>query len=143
MKLLGIDPGLMTGVCMIDFTDIENPIVLMSEELTIEEFYDKIDSLVDEAKFVVAEDFIINADTGKKGAKGWSLELLGITKYLCYHKGKNIFLQPPSDKVSMTNEILREAGFWSKGSAGHDNDSLRHALLWLMRRSSKLLEKLN
>lgn len=141
--LLAIDPGLATGVCMIDMFDPENPIKMWSAEVSVEEFYDKIkDLIVQPETHVVIEDFKITVETGKLSDAPWSLNLIGVVQYLCYHSGKVLDLQLPSQKPFADNDKLKAVDFWHVGGAGHANDSLRHAMVWIVDRNRKWTRKL-
>lgn len=141
--LLAIDPGLATGVCMVDLLDPENPVKLWSAEVTIAEFYDKIADLVGaESTHVVIEDFKITVETGKLSDAPWSLNLIGIVQYLCYHNAKVLDLQLPSQKPFADNEKLHAVDFWHVGGEGHANDALRHAMVWIVDRNRKWTRKL-
>lgn len=141
--LLAIDPGLMTGVCLIDLSDPEDPVKVWSKEVTIKEFHDNIESLIShEETHVVIEDFKITVETGKLSDAPWSLELIGVVRYLCYLSGKVLDLQLPSQKPFADNDKLRAVGFWHVGEAGHANDSLRHAMVWIVDRNRKWTRKL-
>lgn len=141
--LLSIDPGLATGVCLIDLIDPENPVKVWSKEVTIEEFHDNIEQLIShEETHVVIEDFKITVETGKLSDAPWSLELIGVVRYLCYLNGKVLDLQLPSQKPFADNDKLRAVDFWHVGGEGHANDSLRHAMVWIVDRNRKWTRKL-
>ena len=141
--LLAIDPGLMTGVCLIDMLDRENPVRVWSAEVTTTEFYDKISELVAQPEtHVVIEDFKITVETGKLTEAPWSLNLIGIVQYLCYLNGKVLDFQLPSQKPFADNDKLRAVDFWHVGEAGHANDALRHAMIWIVDRNRKWTKKL-
>lgn len=141
--LLAIDPGLATGVCLIDLIDPENPVKVWSKEVTIEEFHDNIEQLIShEETHVVIEDFKITVETGKLSDAPWSLELIGVVRYLCYLNGKVLDLQLPSQKPFADNDKLRAVDFWHVGGEGHANDSLRHAMVWIVDRNRKWTRKL-
>lgn len=141
--LLAIDPGLATGVAMIDLTDYDNPKVMWSDELTITQFYDTIDKLIGrEDLAVVIEQFKITVETGKLSDAPWSLNLIGIVDYLCYHRGAEIYFQMPSQKPFADNEKLRAVDFWHVGGAGHALDALRHAMIWIVEYNRKWTRKL-
>lgn len=141
--LLSIDPGLATGVCLIDLSDPENPVKVWSKEVTIAEFHDNIEKLVShEETHVVIEAFKITVETGKLSDAPWSLELIGVVRYLCYLSGKELDLQLPSQKPFADNDKLRAVDFWHVGGEGHANDALRHAMVWIVDRNRKWTKKL-
>ena len=141
--LLAIDPGLMTGVCLIDLKDYDNPIRVWSAEVTVSQFHDKIEELVAaEDTHVVIENFIITEATGKLSEAPWSLELKGAVAFLCYKYGKVMDVQLPVQKDFADNDKLRSVGFWHVGEAGHANDALRHAMIWIVEHNRKWTKKL-
>lgn len=141
--LLSIDPGLATGVCLIDLIDPENPVKVWAAEVTTTEFYDKIEELVAQKEtHVVIEDFKITVETGKLSDAPWSLNLIGVVQYLCYHSGKVLDFQLPSQKPFADNDKLRAVDFWYVGGEGHANDALRHAMVWIVDRNRKWTKKL-
>jgi len=141
--LLSIDPGLATGVCLIDIADPENPFMVWSREVTIDQFYDQIGPAVEHPEtHVVMEDFKITVETGKLSEAPWSLNLIGVVQYLCYLNGKVLDLQLPSQKPFATSEKLQAVGFWHVGEGGHANDALKHAMIWIVDRNRKWTRKL-
>ena len=144
-KLICIDPGLMTGMGLIDITDLDNPKLEWSDELDIDGFYRKFpETLIAhwDSVEVVIEKFIITTETAKKSPQPWSMELIGVVKYFCWLYGVKMTLQQPSERDFMTNPRLKLLGFWHKGGAGHANDSLRHAGVYLLNQHRKLAKKL-
>lgn len=141
--LLSIDPGLATGVCLIDLQDPDNPTVMWAAEWTIQDFYDKISDVISSDDLaVVIEDFKITVETGKLSDAPWSLNLIGVTQYLCYHTGTPLFFQLPSQKPFADNEKLHAVDFWHVGGEGHANDALRHAMIWIVGFNRKWTKKL-
>lgn len=141
--LLALDPGLATGVCLIDLIDPENPVKVWSAEVSTTEFYDKIEELVAQKEtHVVIEDFKITVETGKLSDAPWSLNLIGIVQYLCYLNGKVLDFQLPSQKPFADNDKLRAVDFWHVGGEGHANDALRHAMVWIVDRNRKWTKRL-
>lgn len=139
--LLCIDPGLATGVCLIDLIDPDNPVVVWSQEVTMEQMYDKLEDLIKaESTHIVFERYKIG-ETALDSP--WSLEHIGTIKLFCYRYGKKWDQQTPSDaKEFSTSEKLQSVGFWHVGGEGHANDALRHAMLWIVRRHARWTRKL-
>lgn len=133
--LIGVDPGLATGLCVIDISDMDNPTPLESFELTNSEFYDKMDELIERYGNnleIVVENYIVTEATAKKTPQPYSLQLKGVCLYLGHKHGINVTVQDPSRKSFATNDKLRKVGFWVKNSNGHDNDAYRHAMVWIV-----------
>jgi hypothetical protein len=141
--LLAIDPGLLTGVCLIDLSDPQNPVKVWAAEVTLAEFYDKIEDWVKhEDTHILIENYIISQETVKKGESPWSLNLIGVVKYFCYHAKKELDFQDPDDRMFADSEKLQAVNFWHVGGEGHANDSLRHAMVWIVNRNHRWAAKL-
>lgn len=135
--LIAVDPGLKTGYMEYELED-PLPRMVLSEELTINEFYDRIKSLFSTKEVVdnlqiVCEDFIITTETAKKTIGGnWSIELIGALKYLCYIHGVPITMQRPGDRMSISHDQLKTLGYWHVGGDGHANQASRHAVVYML-----------
>lgn len=141
--LLAIDPGLMTGVALIDLRDHETPVMMWSSEVTVPQFHDKIAHLISqESTHVVVEDFKITVETGKLSEQPWSLHLIGVINYLGYLHDTSIDMQLPAQKPFATSEKMQAVGFWHVGEAGHANDALKHALIWIVDRNRRWTKKM-
>lgn len=141
--LLSVDPGLMTGVCLIDLKNPDDPVPVWSTEVTIEQFHDGIaDLIAQEETHVVYEKYTITEETGKLSEQPWSLHLIGVMNYLCYLNGKTPDVQLPSQKPFATSEKMQKVGFWHVGDAGHANDAFKHALVWIVERNRKWTKNL-
>lgn len=142
--LIGIDPGLATGLCVIDITDMSNPVSLEDCILTVDEFFGKMDELVKKYMdiSIVCEDFHITTETAKKTPQPYSLWLIGVCKYFSWSHGIPLTLQSPSQKPFATDDRLRAVGWWVKNSAGHSNDSYRHVMVWILERNRRWASKL-
>lgn len=132
--ILAIDPGKATGICLVRRDPLEK---LWSEEVdwwgcarlvdqTLREYGSDVD--------VVVERFTISMRTAKNSQAPWSLEQIGIIRFLTkVHIGEEITIQNVSDALKFSsNDRLRAIGLWHKGGAGHAKDALRHALLRLV-----------
>lgn len=147
--LIAIDPGKMTGWSEVTYTS-DTIVNVTSVELTVEEVWDIFVNTIDypdehaKPDVIVIEDFRITTGTGKLGSPDWSLRLIGAVEYICYKNDIKLVKQMPSNaKAFSTNEKLRAVDMWHKGGAGHANDSLRHAMLYMVKngwRDDRLLE---
>lgn len=143
--LLSIDPGLMTGLSFFDISDMDDPQLLWTKEATIEDFYEKIPDLVKSVKDdleIVIENFLITVATAKKTQAPWSLELIGLVRFLCWLYGVPITLHKPGDREFMTKDKLKRMGFWHTGGAGHAIVSLQHAGVYLINKNGRLAKRL-
>lgn len=81
---------------------------------------------------LVGESFFITTETGKKSQAPWSLEGLGVLRYLAGKHGLRLVTQPPSEaKGFATRRRLVERGWWVSTEGGHAADALRHLYLHL------------
>ena len=138
MKIvLAVDPGKTTGLAVLSY-DTE-PELVSSHELSQFEFGRVIDEFFQTVELkhveVVCERFVINAQTVKNSQAPFSLEQIGILKYLVHRHGldpEKIYFQSPSDaKKLFPNEALKKLDMWHKGGGGHALDAVRHGLLRL------------
>lgn len=85
---------------------------------------------------VITERFLITVRTARNSQAPWSLEMIGVARWLSLKYGVPEFkLQDvAAAKRFSSNEHLRELGWWQVGSEGHVNDALRHMLLFLVSR---------
>lgn len=80
---------------------------------------------------VVIERFIINVKTVGNSQAPWSLELIGVARYLAAKYDAEFELQTPADAKSfMPDDRLKKLGWYMPGKV-HANDALRHLGLFL------------
>lgn len=146
--ILAIDPGKMTGWAEVEYTESEI-ISKNTMEVSIEEIWELIGDVLDDPDrtlpdVLVIEDFKITTGTGKLGSPDWSLRIIGAVEYLGFKNSIPVVKQYPSNaKAFSTNDKLRAVDMWHKGGAGHANDALRHAMLYMVKhgwRDDRLLE---
>lgn len=84
---------------------------------------------------IVSESFIITVNTAKNTQATWSLELIGIFRYVSRSlTGQDVKLQDPaSAKRLMSDSMLKVLG-WHKPGKGHANDAARHLGTFLLSR---------
>lgn len=138
--IIAVDPGKTTGFAVIHY-DGTAPVLATSGEFTQFEFGKVFGDMLASARKtddiieIVCERFIINAQTVKNSQAPFSLEQIGIMKYLTFSNGfdpDKIYFQSPSDaKKLFPNEALKKLGFWYSGGGGHAQDAMRHGLLRL------------
>lgn len=151
--IVSVDPGKKSGISTFTYEKGRNPELVESGEYMMEDYHLPILSSIRSAKelandiVIVCERFTINAQTVKNSQAPFSLEQIGILKYLVYSEGldhEKIVFQSPSDAKRMfPNDALKKLGYWHRGGEGHALDAVRHGLLhtvklgWIPR---KLLE---
>jgi hypothetical protein len=133
MRILAVDPGKTTGWAFVDTVRKHS---FAADQAGMMEFLDMAEHVLSKGKVdvVVVEDFVITMKTLKKTqGELWSLEQLGILRWLCYVHGVE-FARPQtaSDGKSFgTDHKLRAAGWFASTTGGHRNDACRHLLKYL------------
>ena len=142
MRVIAIDPGLMTGLSVWDWEDGSDPVLLASEEVTDDDYAERVrywmDNSFPDRPVMVCERFIITPETAKKSQAPYSLELIGQLKLIMkdryYEPKTELVMQSPSDaKKWWTNPKMKKLGYWHVGGAGHALDSMRHGLLYFVK----------
>jgi hypothetical protein len=88
---------------------------------------------------LVGEAFFITTETGKKSQAPWSLEGLGVARYLAARHGVRLDVQAPTDAKGFgTRARLKQRGWWVPTDGGHAVDALRHLYLWLAKHEGVL-----
>jgi hypothetical protein len=133
VAVLAVDPGKVTGYVLYeDGKRIEG-------ELPFEDFLAYVAEIITTTSLdaVVCERYIISAQTGKLSQAPWSLETIGVLRFLCNWKSSTSFvLQNVGDaKRFATDERLNHIGWKRPSGAGHARDAQRHLLLYLVNNS--------
>lgn len=128
--ILAVDPGLATGLAVLESSVMR----FNSHEVkTPKEFYDWIQWFFESPHHpthIVCESYIITPETIKKSRQNYSLELIGVLKYLAWERELPFTLQTPIEGKSFgTDEKLKTIG-WYRPSQGHANDAARHLLTY-------------
>lgn len=140
--LIALDPGKSSGLSIIDISDLSKPEIWWTAELDQFSTCSKIEEWLmdhsDDAEYeLVCESFHVTPATAKKSPGQWSSEIIGTTRYLCEKYGVRFTLQTPTAaKNFVDNARLRDLGLWHRGGEGHANDSLRHAVLYLVEKKN-------
>lgn len=127
--LFAVDPGKVTGWSWWKVGD--------AEPVTGEDEFDPFCSLAEgwlethgRDTLVIVESFIVTPQTAKKSQAPWSLEVIGVLRWLASKYRAGFEMQKPSEAKSfVSNERLRKVGWWHRGGEGHARDALRHLLL--------------
>lgn len=148
MIIYAVDPGLASGIALLNVPDGEDPELLGSWEMDPYETMAYTELIAkrynDYDLRVVVERFTITAETGKKSQAPFSLEIIGAIKYICRVNGlPEPTLQTPADAKNFApNPRLKSLGLWHRGGHGHALDAIRHAVLFAVKngyRSQKLI----
>lgn len=128
--VIAVDPGKTTG-----YATWGSGVLKADQDEDVLNFAHRLDIWLDVAKsdgVVVCERFIINVNTVGNTQAPWSLELIGICRYLAAKHRAPFVLQTPADaKQFMKDERLKKLEWWQKGKP-HANDALRHLGLYLV-----------
>jgi hypothetical protein len=139
-RVVAIDPGKISGLSVVTVPSPTSSAILEeSSELESAQLWERFALIImnDPNIHVVAEKFTIGVATAKMSFQPWSLENIGAIRTIMHSRGidpQSLHLQTASAaKALVTNDMLREVGLWHVGGAGHANDSLRHAVLFLVK----------
>ena len=106
-------------------------------ELQAERFLDFAARLIDGGKVdtVVCERYVVTVRTATLTQAPWSLESIGVLRFLCRRAGIEFHLQNVADaKRFATDQRLNNLGWRKPPGAGHARDAQRHLLIWLVRK---------
>lgn len=135
--MLVVDPGKLTGMCLIQLDTGEQPQIVWSGEYEFDEACDHIEETCENYRDylrVVCESFVITPMTAKNSSAPWSLEVIGVLKRYTYKfKCDGVVMQTPAKaKNFCPNERLKAVGMWHRGGDGHARDALRHGVTHLV-----------
>lgn len=128
-RILALDPGKTTGTAYHDTETGDVEFRQLNFDDTCQ-YAGTLTAKHGESLLIVAESFIITANTAKNSQAPWSLELIGVARFFSrFYCGRDLRLQSPaSAKRFSSDERLRMLGWYNKGM-GHANDAARHLLL--------------
>lgn len=158
-RVIAIDPGLLTGVGMVDLVpgDDDDPVesATLEKRYSAELGFEKVGVALTEllgdsdpeSTDVVVERFTITAKTAKNSQAPWSLEVIGMCRWIMLGEfgdrfGEMIMQGPAEAKTLIPNDVLKRAGIWHVGGEGHANDALRHALYRFVRTTMRVRDGL-
>jgi len=134
------DPGLVSGVAILTHSELLEPVVKMVGSMECEMSYvgeaaeHFLTTYGPREAEMVCERFTITVKTAKNSQAPWSLEVIGMLRWLIWRHWQvdpedALILQQPGDAKKMVdNTMLRKVGLWHGGGAGHANDALRHGV---------------
>ncbi len=141
--VIAIDPGKTTGLAVFYYDGTASPVLHSAGEYDVWKFVEELHAAIVFARQqhgttdIVCERFIINAQTVRNSQAPYSIEQIGILKYVMYTLGidpESIIFQSPADAKKMfPNSALKTLKYWTVGSDGHDKDAIRHALIRLVK----------
>lgn len=132
--VLAIDPGKATGFAIFD----RETGAFESQELTFDETCKQLAAFATLHKsniLIVSESFIITVQTAKNTQSPWSLELIGVARYISRAlTGRDLILQAPATAKRFASDERLKIMDWYRPGKGHANDAARHLLLALATR---------
>lgn len=142
--ILAVDPGKASGICLFEWEEGEEPKMAWSGEYQQDQYAQAIRLAIHASQSsgvkveVVCERFTINAQTVRNSQAPYSLEQIGILRQCMLDAGyamDDISFQSPADaKAMFPNEKIKKLDYWHKGGEGHALDSIRHALLYMVKK---------
>jgi hypothetical protein len=133
--IISLDPGKTTGVVTYDPVSKE----AHSYQLDFQGTCAFIDMWLQyfPAAEVVMERFIIGPQTMKKTQAPWSLELIGVGRYLAHKHRAKFDLQSPADAKNFAfDQRLKDLNAFPRGD--HARDAMRHLVLYWARTRDEL-----
>lgn len=131
MRFIGVDPGLVSGLC--SFTVMDDKVVLAHhwqlDHTGIGQYFEQGNWNYSSGSIVIAmESYIITPGTGKKSQAPWSLEGIGVVRYFVEKNGGQLRMSAPSaHKRLISDQVLKNAGLYFPGE-NHACDAARVAL---------------
>lgn len=142
--ILAVDPGKASGICLFEWVEGGEPKMVWSGEYQQHQYAQAIRLAIHASQSsgvkveVVCERFTINAQTVRNSQAPYSLEQIGILRQCLLDAGypmDDISFQSPADaKAMFSNEKIKKLEYWHRGGEGHALDSIRHALLYMVKK---------
>lgn len=129
MKVIGLDPGVMSGIVLAGISGRDVLQVHQWAEADQLGTADFLRSAMTVAEVVVCESF--KPRTGRAlSFKPHSLELIGLARALCWWAGIPFVLQDPVMKERFHAAALEQFPEVGRGKDGHARDALAHVIGW-------------
>lgn len=132
MKVLAVDPGLVSG-----YVWVEGDRLARHGQVSPMEMCNIIETAANtfEADVFVYERFQITTATAKHSPQPHAMEIIGVMKYFAHIYSIPLVEQKPVDaKRFSTDKKLKEYGLYTT-SMDHARDAARHYLLWRTKES--------
>ncbi len=132
--VLAVDPGKTTGYIL---WEKKSGSIISFGELDFEKFCLAAEGIITAYRRqlqVVAEAFIITMQTAKNTQAPWSLEVIGVLRFVCHKTGADFKTRSAADaKRFSSDDKLARVGWYTRGRR-HQNDAARHLMLELVER---------
>lgn len=134
--ILSMDPGKISGLGRLDLATGDAEFIELDFDDTIKWLWVQLATAAPGTVDLTTERFTVNANTHKKTAATWSLELIGAMKAIgLMYSAPPVVLQNVSDaKAFSTDAKLRSAGWFQSTKGNHANDAARHMMMYCMGR---------
>jgi hypothetical protein len=133
--VMGVDPGLKTGVGIVQFHSPKGCELLHSDELDFDRVMGYCQLWMPNVTRLVVERFIINQRTIKNSQAPYSLEVIGVVRAIALQNDLALEFQNAADgKSAVDNAMIRRLGLWHRGGKGHALDAIRHTVAYAIRK---------
>lgn len=132
--ILAMDPGLRTGFAF------WTPDSFVASITDPEDAWDVLDRWTNRhgntgEALLIVESFTITPETARKSRQYWSLELIGVARFLAATRRITLGLQTPAEAKNFAPDArLKQLGLWTPGKEDHARDATRHLVRALARR---------
>lgn len=130
---IAVDPGLRTGLAILaPDGSIRAGEAEWGEAFDVVRDYACLLGDVPAPFDMVVEAFVVTSATASKSAAPWSLEGIGVCRFIARRHGGTLKLQQAVEaKKFVTDDRLRSRRWHLATPGGHANDALRHLYLYL------------
>jgi len=132
MKIIAIDPGIMTGYCFATLEDGHLTYVPYQNVDDVDVLWAWLTEF--EPRFIIIEDFEFRR--GKGGVELFPVQLIGVARLyseIAEHDCGCFKQKASTGKQYYTNPALKQLGLFKRGAAWeHAMDASRHLLQWCM-----------
>lgn len=132
MRVIAIDPGVMTGFCYGEVVDGKlqfYPIQSMDE---VDDLWHRLERF--QPRYIIIEDFEYRGGRNNIGLNLFPVQLIGVTHLyglLSTHQTAVYVQKAAQGKSYYTDPILKQLNFYKRG-VPHGMDATRHMLQWFM-----------
>lgn len=133
--IIWIDPGQKTGIAEYNLTTgLITTVIETPDFQRVGDFLSNLHYLAPRPVAIGWENFIISAATAKKTQAPWSLEVIGVCRWLALSYGWTI-LQPqaPADRHLGKKEWVDALGWCPRGARDDGMSACQHLLAYLLR----------
>jgi hypothetical protein len=139
MSILTVDPGKATGVAWLEVAPGSPAEITQAFEIkgTLNEIEVMFYLWQEKRRFaltpiVLCEDWIpYQTEFATKPAL--AIEPMAWLKLLAHQAGIDIQTPAPQQRLAVSDEAIKRAGYWQKGGEGHKRSAVRHGLCWVLR----------